>query len=338
MKKRNLIFILLFICFSGVLVGCSRNNANVAEADETMVLRYAYADNSQPVIDSMNEFGSLVEEKTDGEVVIEYFPDGQLGGEGELIELTQTGGIDFTKVNAAALESFSETYQIFNVPYLFDSEQHFFNVMENEDIMNEIYQSTADLGFVGLTYYDSGQRSFYMKDGPVETLDDLKGKKIRTMESETATKMMNLLGASAVPMGSDEVFTSLQSNLIDGSENNEFVLYTAGHGEVAKYYSYDEHTRVPDIVIMNDSLKERLTDKQYEAVIEAAEESTQFEKEVFKEAVEEEKEIAAEEHNVQFNEVDNSEFREAVQPLHDQFQNDEDTSEIYNKIRLMGEE
>lgn len=338
MKKKNLIFILLFICFSGVLAGCNRNNANVAEADETTVLRYAYADNSQPVIDSMNEFGRLVEEKTDGKVVIEYFPDGQLGGERELIELTQTGGIDFTKVNAAALESFSEIYQIFNVPYLFDSEQHFFNVMENEDIMDEIYQSTADLGFVGLTYYDSGQRSFYMKDGPVETLDDLKGKKIRTMESETATKMMKLLGASAVPMGSDEVFTSLQSNLIDGSENNEFVLYTAGHGEVAKYYSYDEHTRVPDIVIMNDSLKERLTDKQYEAVIEAAEESTQFEKEVFKEAVEEEKEIAAEEHNVQFNEVDNSEFREAVQPLHDQFQNDEDTSEIYNKVRLMGEE
>lgn len=82
------------------------------------------------------------------------------------------------------------------------------------------------------------------------------------MQSETAIKMVELLGGSPVPMGSDEVYTSLQSNLINGSENNEFVLYTAGHGGVAKYYSYDEHTRVPDIIIMNDAIKEQLTDEQ----------------------------------------------------------------------------
>ena len=100
------------------------------------------------------------------------------------------------------------------------------------------------------------------------------GKKIRVMQSETAIKMVELLGGSPVPMGSDEVYTSLQSNLINGSENNEFVLYTAGHGGVAKYYSYDEHTRVPDIIIMNDAIKEQLTDEQEKAIEEAAKEST----------------------------------------------------------------
>ena len=317
------------------LSGCGQT---AKAADDQVVLRYAYASNSQPVIDSMVEFGRLVEEKTDGQVTVEYFPDGQLGSETELIELTQTGGIDFTKVSGSALEGFSKDYSIFSVPYLFDSEEHFFNVMENKAITDEIYNSTEELGFVGITYYDSGQRSFYMTDGPVNSLADLKGKKIRVMQSETAIKMVELLGASPVPMGSSEVYTSLQSNLINGAENNEFVLYTAGHGGVAKYYSYDEHTRVPDIVIMNSEVKERLTDEQYEAVLAAAKESTEFEKAVFKDAVEEEKAIATKEYGVVYNDLDTTEFLAAVQPLHEQFKNDENYSELYQEIRsLVGE-
>lgn len=320
------------------LVALSGCGQSAKAADDQVVLRYAYASNSQPVIDSMLEFGRLVEEKTDGEVRVEYFPDGQLGSETELIELTQTGGIDFTKVSGSALEGFSKDYSIFSVPYLFDSEEHFFHVMENKEITDEIYNSTEDLGFVGITYYDSGQRSFYMTDGPMNSLADLKGKKIRVMQSETAIKMVELLGASPVPMGSSEVYTSLQSNLINGAENNEFVLYTAGHGGVAKYYSYDEHTRVPDIVIMNSKVKERLSEEQYEEVLEAAKASTEFEKAVFKEAVEEEKAIAEKEYGVVYNDLDTTEFLEAVQPLHEQFKNDETYSELYKEFRgLVGE-
>lgn len=335
MKKQLLSGLLLSAMGLVVLSGCGTTEAS---SEEQIVLRYAYASNSQPVIDSMVEFGRLVEEKTDGQVTVEYFPDGQLGSETELIELTQTGGIDFTKVSGSALEGFSKDYSIFSVPYLFDSEEHFFNVMENKAITDEIYNSTEELGFVGITYYDSGQRSFYMTDGPVNSLADLKGKKIRVMQSETAIKMVELLGASPVPMGSSEVYTSLQSNLINGAENNEFVLYTAGHGGVAKYYSYDEHTRVPDIVIMNSEVKERLTDEQYEAVLAAAKESTEFEKAVFKDAVEEEKAIAEKEYGVVYNDLDTTEFLAAVQPLHEQFKNDENYSELYQEIRsLVGE-
>lgn len=335
MKKQLLSGLLLSAMGLVVLSGCGTTEAS---SEEQIVLRYAYASNSQPVIDSMVEFGRLVEEKTDGQVTVEYFPDGQLGSETELIELTQTGGIDFTKVSGSALEGFSKDYSIFSVPYLFDSEEHFFNVMENKAITDEIYNSTEELGFVGITYYDSGQRSFYMTDGPVNSLADLKGKKIRVMQSETAIKMVELLGASPVPMGSSEVYTSLQSNLINGAENNEFVLYTAGHGGVAKYYSYDEHTRVPDIVIMNSEVKERLTDEQYEAVLAAAKESTEFEKAVFKDAVEEEKAIATKEYGVVYNDLDTTEFLAAVQPLHEQFKNDENYSELYQEIRsLVGE-
>lgn len=324
-KKKWLSLLLVVI---PVLTACGTTSS----AKEVKVFRFAYASNSQPVKDSMALFGELVEEKSNGEMKVDFYPDSQLGGETDLIQLTQTGAIDFTKVSGAALEEFSEHYSIFGIPYLFDDEESFFKVMEDDSIMDQIYGSTSDLGFSGITYYDSGQRSFYMVDGPVETPADLQGKKIRTMESETAVKMMSLLGGSAVPMGSDEVYASLQSGLIDGSENNEFVLVTAGHGNVAKYYSYDQHTRIPDIIIMNDERLAGLTEEEKAIIMDSAAESTEYEKEVFNDAVEKEKKEAAEEYGVEFNEVDNKPFRELVAPIAEEFENDEKLGDLYKEI------
>ncbi|MBP1969250.1 tripartite ATP-independent transporter DctP family solute receptor [Virgibacillus natechei] len=331
--KRNTFVLLTCLLLFGIVSGCS----NISKAEDKEVLRFAYASNSQPVIDAMNEFGRLLAEKTNGQLDVEYFPDGQLGGERELIELTQTDATDITKVSGSALEGFSNQYSIFGIPYLFDSEDHYYQVLENSEIMDPIYQSTEDVGLTGLTYYDSGARNFYMTDGPVETPDDLQGKNIRVMQSETAIEMIELLGGSPTPMGSDEVYTSLQQGIIDGAENNEFVLDTAGHGDVAKYYSYDEHTRVPDIIVMNKETLDSLTEQQREAVFESAEESTAFQKEVWREAVENEKEIAAEEHGVEYNEVDKKPFQDAVQPIHEEFQKDEEFSEVYEAIRNLAE-
>lgn len=310
------------------VTGCNQKT----HAEEPVELRFAYASNPEPVKDAMAKFGELVEEKTNGEIKVTYFPDGQLGGERELIELTQTGAIHLTKVSGSALEGFSNKYSIFGIPYLFEDIDHFTRVMENEEIVQPIYQSTKDLGFVGLTYYNSGQRSFYLADGPVETPEDIQGKKIRVMESETAIQMIELLGGTAVPLGSDEVYTSLQQGIIDGAENNEFAIVTAGHGDVASYYSYDEHTRVPDIVVMNDNTLNELTEEQRQAVYEAAKESTEYEKQVWNEAVEAEKEIAIEEYGVEFNEVEKAPFLEKVQPIHEDFKQNDELSNTYEMI------
>ncbi|MGP4038709.1 TRAP transporter substrate-binding protein [Gracilibacillus sp. D59] len=328
--KRTILWSLISVCIIIFVTGCNQQT----HADERVILRFAYASNAQPVKDAMAKFGELVEEKTNGQVSVKYFPDGQIGGERELIELTQTGAIDITKVSGSALESFSNNYSIFGIPYLFDNIDHFFRVMDNEEIMQPIYQSTKDLGFVGLTYYNSGQRSFYLTDGPVQTPEDIKGKKIRVMESETAIQMIELLGGTAVPLGSDEVYTSLQQGIIDGAENNEFALVTAGHGDVASYYSYDEHTRVPDIVVMNNDTLKQLSEDQRQAVQEAAKESTEYEKEVWKEAVEAEKKEAVEEYGVKFNEdVNKKAFLEKVQPIHEKFKQDDELGDLYNKIQ-----
>ncbi|MGN8648176.1 TRAP transporter substrate-binding protein [Gracilibacillus sp. HCP3S3_G5_1] len=326
--KRIIYCYLLSVSVILFVTGCNHHT----HADEHIELHFAYASNPEPVKDAMAKFGELVEKKTNGQVSVTYFPDGQLGGERELIELTQTGAIDITKVGGSALESFSNKYSIFGIPYLFDDIDHFTRVMESEAIMQPIYQSTKDLGFVGLTYYNSGQRSFYLTDGPVETPEDIEGKKIRVMESETAIEMIELLGGTAVPLGSDEVYTSLQQGIIDGSENNEFALVTAGHGDVARYYSYDEHTRVPDIVIINDNTLNQLNEEQRQAVVEAAKESTEYEKEVWEEAVEAEKQEAIEKHSVKFNEVEKAPFLEKVQPIHEKFKQNNELSELYYMI------
>lgn len=335
MRKRFTLMLLGLISLI-IFTGCS-NQTSAKSGDDKVVLRFGYASNSQPVIDSMKEFGRLLSEKTNGEVEVQYFPDGQLGGERVLIELTQTGAIDFTKVSGSALEGFSGIYSVFGIPYLFDSQEHYYRVLSNEKIMNQVYESTKDLGIVGLTYYDSAARNFYMKDGPVQTPDDLKGKKVRVMQSQTAIRMVELLGGTATPMGSGEVYTSLQQGIIDGSENNEFVLVNDGHGEVVKYYSYDEHTRVPDIVVMNQETLNKLTEDQRQAVYESAKESTEFQKRVWSEAIENEKKQAAEKHGVIFNEVDKKPFREAVQPIHEEFKKDERYSDLYDKIRSLSD-
>ncbi|RKL65406.1 hypothetical protein CR203_20885 [Salipaludibacillus neizhouensis] len=332
--KKNILALVAGLAMLVLISGCSTRTG--AEQD-TQVLRFGYASNSQPVIDAMKEFGRLVEEKTDGEVVVDYFPDGQLGGERELIELTQTGAIDMTKVSGAALESFSDIYSVFGIPFLFDSEEHYYRVLEDDDIMDPVYQSTQDMGIVGLTYYDSGARNFYMSEGPIETPEDLEGKIIRVMQSEIAIEMIELLGGSPTPMGSGEVYTSLQQGIIDGSENNEFVLVTAGHGAVAPYYSYSEHTRVPDIIVINEESLAGLTEEQIEAVHESAEESTEFQKGVWSEAVENEKQTAAEEYGVVYNDVDKKPFQDAVQPIHEQFKENDEFNEMYEAIRNLSD-
>jgi len=327
--RRKSIISFAFLLLIATLAGC--NNTTVQKDVE--VLRFGYASNSPPVIEAMEEFGRLVSEKTDGQLTVEFFPDGQLGGERELIELTQTGAIDLTKVSGAALESFADQYAIFSIPYLFDSEEHFYNVMENKEVTEDIYHSTEEIGLIGLTYYDSGARNFYMNDGPVNKPEDLKGKKIRVMESDLAIKMIQLLGGSPTPIGSEEVYTSLQQGILDGAENNEFVLDTAGHGEVTKHYSYDEHTRVPDIVLINRDTLDNVSPEHRDAIYEAAEESTIRQKFLWHEAVENEKNIAIEEHGVEFNDVDKEPFKKAVQPIHEEFKYDEDYKALYNLIR-----
>ncbi|MBZ5749653.1 TRAP transporter substrate-binding protein [Metabacillus rhizolycopersici] len=328
MKK---IFLNIIVC--ALLVGILSSCSNTASGDENSVtLRLAHNQSeTHPVHKSLVEFAKLVEEKTDGSIKVQLYPNGQLGSEREVIELTQTGAIDVAKVSASALESFNDVYSLFSLPYLFDNKDHYYRVMDS-DIAQDIYQTTDKIGFIGLSYYDSGIRNFYTKDKQIMHPDDLKGLKIRVQPSATAIEMIKLMGGAPTPMSFGEVYTAMQSGVIDGSENNETALTDNNHGEVAKQYSYSEHSIVPDILIMSNEKWQELTEEQKQAISEAAKESTAFHKIVWDEAIQ--KAIKdAKEKGVTFSTPDKEPFKKAVQPLHDKFSEMESTGNYYKEIR-----
>lgn len=290
------------------------------------VLRLAYAENSQPVKDALRFLGQQIEEKTHGEVQVMYFPDGQLGSERELVELAQAGVVDITKVSSGLMESFSPLYGVFSLPYLFTDKAEFYRVMDNDAVMNPVYQSTAAQGFIGVGWYDSGARNFYMSKAPIRSIEDLKGKKIRVMQSDTAIRTLKLLGASPIAMSQAEVYTSLQQGILDGAENNEFALTIARHGEVARFYTYDMHTRIPDILLMSNLAFEKLTPAQLKIIREVIKASIEYEKAAWDAEIEKTRKEAVKNFNVEFFDIDKKPFQQAVQPIYDGLK---DTPQLY---------
>lgn len=313
------------------LVACALILSSPATAQT--VLRLAWAENSQPVKDALTFLGQQIEQRSQGEIKIHQYPDGQLGGERELVELTQAGVVDITKVSSGLLESFSPLYGVFSLPYLFDSKVAFYRTMDNPAIMGPVYQSTVAQGFTGIGWYDSGARSFYMSKGPVTTLDDLKGKKIRVMQSETAIATVRLLGASPIAMSQAEVYTSLQQGILDGAENNEFALTIARHGEVARYYTRDMHTRIPDILIMSNLTRKKLSPAQLALIEQVVLESIAFEKAAWDRAIDAARDQAVSQFGVVFNEIDIAPFQDAVRPLYSQLKQKPALYALYQKIR-----
>lgn len=307
---------------------------SLAEAKE---LKFAYASNATPTVEAMHKFGELVEEKTNGDLKIKFFPNSQLGGEKELVELLKIGGIDFTKVSGGLLESFVPVYGVFSMPYLFDSQEHYYKALDSDEIMKPIYETSQTDGFVGLTYYDSGARSFYTTKKPIETVEDLKGLKLRVMESPTAIRMVELLGATPIAMSQSEVYTSLQQGVLDGAENNEFVMTVARHAEVAKNYSYDVHTRIPDIMLVSQRTLSGLSPEHQQAVLEAAKESTEFHKGAWKAAVDAAKKECEDDFGVTFYYPDIAPFQAAVQPMYDDLKNEPEKYMVYEQIRKIAE-
>ncbi|MFC3040170.1 TRAP transporter substrate-binding protein [Virgibacillus xinjiangensis] len=286
-----------------------------------------------PVHKSLAEFARLVEDKSEGEISVEIFANGQLGSEREAIELTQTGAVDLSKVSASALESFESDYSIFSVPYVFEDYQQFEKAMNNKEVTDRLYLQTEDIGFRALTYYNAGERNLYTKNREVKDVSGMEGLKVRVQPSQTSVGMIESFGAVPTSMAYGEVYTALQAGVIDAAENNETALVNNNHGEVAKYYMYTEHQIVPDMLIMNSARFDRFSEEEQQVILEAAEESTIYHEDVWKETIKENTEIAKNEMNVKFVEVDKQSFIDSVQAMHEDFAQSEKTGEIYKLVK-----
>lgn len=279
-------------------------------------------------------FQEYINEHLGDKYEVEVYPNELLGSQTDMVQLTQTGAIDFCVASNAILETFSKNYEIFNLPYLFASTESYHNAMDDGEITEPIFTATEKAGFLAVTWLDAGTRNFYTVKKPIESPADLKGLKIRVQQSPTNIEMMKLLGGAAAPMGFGEVYTALQSNIIDGAENNEMALTDNGHGDVCKYYSYDMHQMVPDILIGNLAFIEGLTDEERAIFEEGYELVNRVQRSEWVEAVEAAKEKAANEQKVQFIYPDQKPFVEACMPLHESvLSKNQEIQPIYDKIQ-----
>jgi tripartite ATP-independent transporter DctP family solute receptor len=297
------------------------------------VLKLAHGlDPSHPVHQAMVYMAQRCKEISNGDLTLEIYPSGQLGSEQQCVELLQIGSLAITKVSAAVMESFVEDFKVLGLPYVFRSREHSFKVLDGE-IGKELLRSTEPYWIRGLCFYDAGSRSFYTIDKPVYSPDDLKGLKIRVMKSITAMEMVKALGGSPTPISWGELYTALQSGVVDGAENNPPSFYTSHHYEVCKYYSLNEHTTVPDVLIVSMKVWNKLSEQEKEWLQQAADESVPVERKLWAESEKESLE-AVEEAGVTIIHPDKKPFADKVVPLLDSYKKN---AKLYNLITRIRE-
>ncbi|MGQ7869202.1 TRAP transporter substrate-binding protein [Sunxiuqinia sp. sy24] len=281
-----------------------------------------------PVHQAMEFMAQRTAELSEGKLIIEVYPAEQLGSEQQCVELLQIGSLAITKVSAAVMESFTDAYKVFGLPYIFKSKEHSFKIMDGP-IGKDLLLSTKDKWIRGLTYYDAGSRSFYTKSKPINHPDDLAGMKIRVMRSITAVEMTKALGGSPTPISWGELYTALQSGVVDGAENNPPSLYTSRHYEVCKFYSLDEHTIIPDVLVFSQIIWDKLSPQEQEWIQQAADESAVLQRKLWAES--EKKSLEeVQKAGVKVNYPDKAPFIEKVQPLLESYR---DNELIYSYIK-----
>ncbi len=319
-------FSCLLIIFS-LLGACNHEN-------KSRVLKLAHGlDTEHPVHKSMVYMASLLKEESGGKLEIQIYPSAQLGSERQCIELLQIGSLDMTKVSSSVLEGFAPAFKVLSLPFIFKSREHSYKVLEGA-IGREILLSSEKYWLRGLTFYDAGSRSFYTKDKPVTHPDDLKGMSIRVMKSPTAMEMINSFGGNPTPISWGELYTSLQTGRVEGAENNPPSFFHSHHYEVCKYYCLDEHTSVPDVLLISTKSWEILTNSEKEWLENAALRSSAYQRQLW---LDDEKESmqqieAAGVNIIPHEEIDIEAFRKAVGKMYEKVASDPVVGRLIEKI------
>tara|TARA_B100000809_G_scaffold263444_1_gene316719 strand:- start:3087 stop:4070 length:984 start_codon:yes stop_codon:yes gene_type:complete len=325
LKKRSIVLFLSILAFT-------LNACDTKEQIKTIKLAHGL-DMSHPVHKALVFMASDLEKRSGGTMTIEIYPNQQLGSERQALELLQIGSLGMTKVSAAVMENFSPNMKVFGLPYLFRDRAHAFEVLDGE-IGQELLDGGQKYWLKGLGYYDSGSRSFYTKEKPVEAPEDLEGLKIRVMESVTAMNMVSSLGGSPTPISWGELYTSLQQGVVDGAENNPPSFYLSRHYEVCKFYSLDEHTTVPDVLIIGTHLWNSLDVQQQQWVQESSTASVKYQRVLWataeKEAIEE-----VQKAGVQVIRPDKTLFQQKVVSMFEDYKDEHEVYELIHRIQAV---
>ncbi len=302
---------LLVLALSLTLSACGTDQSGT-------VLKMAHGlDTSHPVHKAMVHMAERLTELSSGSMRIDIYPSAQLGGERELMELLQIGSIALTKVSTSPMESFVPQFKVFSIPYAFRGYDHLWQVLQG-DLGQELLLAGESVRLRGLGFYDAGSRSFYTRDITINSPSDLAGQKIRVQNSITSVEMVRALGGAATPIPWGELYTALQQGVVDGAENNPPSYYLSKQYEVAPYFSLDEHTFVPDILLVSLPIWESLTAQQQQWLQQAANDSVALQRQLWLQSTTEALE-KLQQAGVTITRPDKAPFRAAVKPMHDSY-------------------
>ncbi|HUH76768.1 MAG TPA: TRAP transporter substrate-binding protein [Devosia sp.] len=284
-----------------------------------------------PTVEAVKVFGELLSKKTDGRYAVEVFHSAQLGEEKDTIEQTQFGVIDMNRISIGAFNTQVPEATVTQLPYIFRSAEHFHNVLDGP-IGEEILAAFEAVDVVALAFYDGGSRSFYNSQKPINSPADMTGMKLRVMQSDIFVDMVAAFGGNATPMPYGEVYSGIQTGVIDGAENNYPSYDTAGHAEVAKFYSLDEHLMVPEVLVISKIVWDGLTPEDQALFREAAKESVASQRKFWAEKDIKSK-AAVEALGAKINTVDKAPFIEAMKPVYDKYVTDPKLKDLVERIQ-----
>lgn len=309
---------------AGALVGATlatasfslflRGQKAVGGTQSQMVLKLGHGlDTAHPVHLSMEFMKKRMEELSGGTVTVDIYPSAVLGSEVQCIEQLQNGSLAMTTQSAASMEGFIPSMAVFGLPYVFRDSDHYWAVL-NGAVGKDLLLSGEKRFLRGLCYYDAGSRNFYTKETPIRTPDDLKGLKIRVMSSATAIEMVKSMGGSPTPIAWGELYSALAQGTVDGAENNAPSFSSNKHFEICKHFTLDGHTRVPDVLLVGSRVWKKMSPQVQGWLTQAAQESSDFERELWAKKTVEALERAKEE-GVTVYDVDVAAFAAKVAPM-----------------------
>jgi tripartite ATP-independent transporter DctP family solute receptor len=275
-----------------------------------------------PTVAAVESLGKKLSTATNGRISVAMYPAMQLGGEKEAIEQAQVGAIAFARVSVGALGPVVDDLNVFNLPYVFRNTEHAQKVMDGaigKELLDKV--TASGKGLVGLCWMDAGARSFYDTKKPIKTMADLKGLKVRVMGNPMFVDMANSMGANGIAMGYDQVFTSLQTGVIDGAENNPPSFVFDNHYQVAKYYTIDEHLIVPEMLVMSKKIFDSMSKDDQALLLKFAREA-QLEERKLWEIYEKQAMDKAKASGVQIlkmSDSDKKQMQAAVKPVWDKY-------------------
>jgi tripartite ATP-independent transporter DctP family solute receptor len=275
-----------------------------------------------PTVVAVEELGKKLEKATNGRVSVAMYPSMQLGGEKEAIEQAQVGAIAFARVSVGALGPVIDDLNVFNLPYVFRNTTHMQNVIDGpigQDLLDKVTNSGK--GLIGLCWMDAGARNFYNTKKPVKTMADLKGLKVRVMGNPMFVDMANSMGGNGVAMGYDQVFSALQTGVVDGAENNPPSFVFDNHYQVAKFYTIDEHLIVPEMLVFSKKIWDTMSKEEQAALIKFSKEAQQEERKLWAEYEKQamDKAKAAGIQIIEVSDADKKAFQDAVKPVWDKY-------------------